>query len=122
MRSVQRAVDRAQCAVRSAQCAVTQYAVDSGQCAVRCAQRAIASAGSLAAESRQPPQASVQIYIYIYIYICIFICVYIYVYIYIYILLRGNHLSNTTCLTQAFFKLCESCVANSGSRARQVMP
>ena len=62
------------------------------------------------------PQADVCMCVYIYIYI------YIYVYIYIYIYksyvntytsrgrkaatLRGNNLSNTTCLTQALFKSC----------------
>ena len=53
---------------------------------------------------------------------CVYICVYIYMYIYIYIYiykyirhgrvgaaareqaLRGNRSSNTTCLTQVFFK------------------
>ena len=55
--------------------------------------------------------------------IYIYICVYIYIYIYRererererdlidadWVYLRGNHLSNTTCLTQVFFKHDKSC-------------
>ena len=35
--------------------------------------------------------------------------------------LRGNHLSNATCLTHAFFKVANN-AADSTSRVRQVMP
>ena len=59
---------------------------------------------------------SLYIYIYIYIHIHIHTCTSIYIYIYIYIYMhaefpcfRGNNLSRTTCLTQAFFKRGEDC-------------
>ena len=45
----------------------------------------------------------------IHVCVCISLSLYIYIYIYVYTYVRGNNLSNTTCLTQAFFKRGEEC-------------
>ena len=49
----------------------------------------------------------IHIYMYIHIYtgnICIHICIYVYIHTF-----RVNHLSNTTCVTQVFYKSGERC-------------
>ena len=57
----------------------------------------------------------VYVCIYIYIYICMYICIHIYIYIHMHIRksvqppFMGKHLSNTTCITGAFFKSGEIC-------------
>ena len=73
------------------------------------------------------PRYTLCICVYMYTCVCMYVCMYIYIYIYISrpwetsrprfgkqssaaaARVRGKHLSNTACLTQAFFKRVEGC-------------